>query len=97
VIRGFADKEAEKLFQRRFSRKIPAQIQRAARRRLEILDGAEGCRICAFAGERLEKLAGDRTVNTVSVSTSSGVSALSGKTEMRMRSRSLIITDQRQI
>jgi len=62
VIRSFADKETEKLFRRRFSRKIPAQIQRAARRRLEILDGAEALSdLRVPPANRLEKLAGDRT------------------------------------
>jgi len=62
VIRSFADKETEGLFRRRFSRKIPTQIQRAARRRLEILDGAEALSdLRVPPANRLEKLVGDRT------------------------------------
>lgn len=41
MIRTFASKETEKLFNRQFSRKLPNEIQRIARRKLEILDAAE--------------------------------------------------------
>jgi proteic killer suppression protein len=41
VIKTFAYKETEKLFNRRFSRKLPQSIQRVARRRLDILAVAE--------------------------------------------------------
>jgi proteic killer suppression protein len=62
VIKSFADKETEKLFRRQFSRKIPAQIQRVARRRLEVLDGAEALSDLRIPpANRLEKLSGDRT------------------------------------
>lgn len=36
MIRSFADKESEKVFNREFSRKLPSDIQRVARRRLEL-------------------------------------------------------------
>ncbi len=62
VIRSFADRETERLFRRRFTRRIPTQIQRAARRRLEILDGAETLSDLRIPpANRLEKLVGDRT------------------------------------
>ena len=41
MIKTFADKEAEKLFKRTFSKKLPQNIQLAARMKLEILDAAE--------------------------------------------------------
>ena len=41
MIKSFKDEETAKLFRRQFSRKLPQDIQRTARRKLEILDGAE--------------------------------------------------------
>lgn len=62
MIRSFADKEAEKLFNRQFSRKLPPEIQHTARRKLEILDAAESLDdLRVPPSNRLEKLAGDRT------------------------------------
>ena len=61
MIKSFADKETENLFARQFSRKLPQNIQRIARYKLEILDAAElldDLRIPP--GNRLEKLSGDR-------------------------------------
>jgi proteic killer suppression protein len=62
MIRSFGDKETEKLFGREFSRKIPTHIQRAARRKLEILDGAETLSDLRIpSANHLEKLTGNRT------------------------------------
>lgn len=62
VIRNFANKETERLFQRQPSRKIPTQVQRAARRKLEVLDGAEVLSdLRVPPSNHLEKLVGDRT------------------------------------
>lgn len=62
MIRSFADKEAEKIFNRDFSRKLPADIQRIARRKLEILDAAENLNdLRVPPSNRLEKLKGRRT------------------------------------
>jgi proteic killer suppression protein len=61
MIRSFADQETEKIFNRRFSRKLPPEIQRNARRKLEVLNVAkvlEDLRVPP--GNRLEKLVGDR-------------------------------------
>lgn len=61
MIKTFASKETEKLFQREASRVLPTNIQRKARQKLEILDAAEkmgGLKIPP--GNRLEKLSGDR-------------------------------------
>jgi len=61
MIKSFADKEAEKLFRRRFSRKLPENIQRIARRKLEVLDAAEKPQDLRIPpSNRLEKLSGDR-------------------------------------
>jgi proteic killer suppression protein len=41
MIRSFADRETERLFQREFSRKVPPDIQHRVRVKLEMLDAAE--------------------------------------------------------
>ena len=62
MIRGFADKETERIFGREFSRKLPSDIQRIARRKLEILDAAESLNdLRVPPSNRLEKLKGDRS------------------------------------
>jgi len=61
MIKSFACKETKKLFNREFSRKLPQDIQRAARRKLEILDAAEVLQDLRIPpSNRLEKLSGDR-------------------------------------
>jgi len=61
VIRSFADQETEKVFNRRFSRKLPPEIQRNARRKLEVLNVAKVLEdLKVPPGNRLEKLVGDR-------------------------------------
>ena len=61
MIKSFADKETEKIFKRQFSRKLPADIQRAARRKLEILEAAEQLQDLRIPpANRLEKLSGNR-------------------------------------
>lgn len=40
MIKSFSDKEAEKIFNRQLSKKLPANIQDSARRKLLILDAA---------------------------------------------------------
>jgi len=61
MIKSFADKETEKLFGREFSRKLPNDIQRIARRKLEVLDAAEGLNdLRVPPSNRLEKLKGER-------------------------------------
>ncbi len=62
MIKSFADKEAEKIFGREFSRKLPNDIQRIARRKLEILDAAESFNdLRVPPSNRLEKLKGNRS------------------------------------
>ncbi len=61
MIRSFGDKETERLFQRQASRKILTQIQRVARRELEVLDAAERLSdLRVPPSNHLEKLTGDR-------------------------------------
>lgn len=61
MIRSFADKETEKLFNREFSKKLPNDIQRVARRKLEVLDAAESLNDLRIPpSNRLEKLKGER-------------------------------------
>ena len=61
MIKSFASKETEKLFRREPSRKIPKDIQQIARRKLEILDAAEGLQDLRIPpSNHLEKLAGKR-------------------------------------
>ena len=61
MIRSFADKEAAKIFSRQRSRRLPSDIQRAARRKLDILDAAEALHDLRIPpSNRLEKLYGDR-------------------------------------
>lgn len=61
MIKSFACKETKKLFNREFSRKLSQDIQRVARRKLEILDAAEVLQDLRIPpSNRLEKLSGDR-------------------------------------
>lgn len=61
MIRSFRDREAEELFHRVRSRRLPEEIQRAAQRKLEILDAADSLDdLRSPPGNRLERLAGDR-------------------------------------
>jgi toxin HigB-1 len=61
MIRSFADKETEKLFNRELSKKLPRDIQRIARRKLEVLDAAESLNDLRIPpSNRLEKLKGER-------------------------------------
>jgi proteic killer suppression protein len=61
MIRGFRDKETGRLFGRERSRAVPANLRRAALRKLLILDAAESLGdLRTPPGNRLEKLSGDR-------------------------------------
>jgi len=61
MIKTFASKETEKLFNRQISRKIPKTIQQNARRKLEILDAAEILQDLRIPpSNHLEKLTGNR-------------------------------------
>jgi proteic killer suppression protein len=61
MLRSFADKETERVWQRRRSRILDPKVQRAALRKLAILDAAETVEdLRVPPGNRLEKLNGDR-------------------------------------
>ena len=61
MIKSFKDSKTEGVFRRRFSRRLPQDIQRAALRRLTYLHGAEDINdLRSPPSNRLEKLAGDR-------------------------------------
>ena len=61
MIKSFADTETEKVFNREVSRKLPPDIQRNARRKLELLNVAKVLNDMRIPpGNRLEKLVGDR-------------------------------------
>lgn len=61
MLRSFADKEAEQVWQRRRSRALEPAVQRIALRKSAILDAAETLDdLRVPPGNRLEKLRGDR-------------------------------------
>jgi len=62
MIRSFRDSETKKLFRGQRSRRLPPNIQRAARRKLLMLDAAtELDSLRVPPGNRLEALKGDRS------------------------------------
>jgi toxin HigB-1 len=61
MIKSFRDKEAEKIFQRLFSRRLPQDIQRLALKKLLMLDAATELETLRVPpGNRLEALKDDR-------------------------------------
>ena len=63
MIKSFADKETEKVFNQRFSRLLPHDIQRVALRKLILISKARSLDdLRAPPGNRLEALAGNRVV-----------------------------------
>jgi len=61
MIRSFKDKEAEKIFHRAFSRKLPHDIQHVAFRKLRMLNRAVTLNdLRVPPANRLEQLHGDR-------------------------------------
>lgn len=61
MIVSFADKETEKVWNRQFSRKLPARIQETALNKLRLLNAAVRLENMAVPpGNRLEALHGDR-------------------------------------
>ena len=62
MIQSFKDPEAEKIFRRLRSRKLPADVQTVARRKLLMLDASISLvSLRVPPGNRLEALKGDRT------------------------------------
>lgn len=61
MIKSFADRETERVFNREFSRKLPPDIQPAARRKLEMLNAATSLQdLRQPPANHLEKLGGNR-------------------------------------
>ncbi len=61
MIESFASEETEKIFRGEASRKLPADIQRTARRKLIYLDDAESLLdVQIVPGNNFEKLKGKR-------------------------------------
>ena len=61
MIKSFADRKTERLFQRRFSPHFPPDIQRRARIKLEILDAVDKLDDLRIPlSNRIERLHGDR-------------------------------------
>ena len=61
VIKSFADKETQKVYQQEFSKKIPIDIQRIALRKLMLLNNAKSLfDLKNRPTNKLEKLKGDR-------------------------------------
>lgn len=62
MIRTFADAETERIWNRDRSRKLPADMQQRAMRRLTLLDSANGLdELGAMKSNRLHALKDDRT------------------------------------
>ena len=61
MICSFADRDTEQLFRGRYARRLPADIQRIAQRKLRQIHQAEQLRdLAAPPGNRLEALRGNR-------------------------------------
>lgn len=61
MIKSFRDRDSQKVFERQPVRRWPVSVQRAALRKLLILDAAERLDdLRVPPGNRLEKLSGDR-------------------------------------
>ena len=61
MIKSFADSETEKVFGRRFSKKLPGDIQAVALRKLRMLNNAHAISdLRSPPANRLEKLSQDR-------------------------------------
>jgi len=61
VIRSFADKETERVFKGQYSRRLPVDIQKRAKMRLDRIAAATDLNdLRVPPSHRLEKLSGDR-------------------------------------
>lgn len=62
MIRSFADKDTERVFSGRPAKKLGAELQRRAARKLRLLDHTERVSdLSVPPGNRLHKLGGDRS------------------------------------
>lgn len=61
MIKSFADKETEKIYNQTFSKRLPQSIQKTALRKLIMIDNAENLEDLRIPpSNHLEKLEGDR-------------------------------------
>ncbi len=61
MIKSFADRETEKVYRRVYSKKLHTDIQKAALRKLRMLNNARSVQdLRSPPGNRLERLKGDR-------------------------------------
>ena len=61
MIKGFADRETEKIYHQQFSRKLPQSIQKVALRKLMMIDNADSLEdLRVPPANHLEMLHGDR-------------------------------------
>lgn len=61
MIKSFRDRDTERLFERRPTRRLGAEVQKVALRMLRMLDAAESLEdLRVPPGNRLERLRGDR-------------------------------------
>ena len=61
MIKGFADRETEKVYHQQFSRKLPQAVQKVALRKLIMIDNAERLEdLRVPPANHLEELHGDR-------------------------------------
>ena len=61
MIKGFGDKESEKIWNGIRSKKLPSEIQNVARRKLRMINNAQDINdLRVPPANRLEKLKGDR-------------------------------------
>lgn len=61
MIKSFADKECERIFNGHYSRRLPSELQRRAKMRLDRINAAlELSDLRIPPSHRLEKLSGDR-------------------------------------
>jgi proteic killer suppression protein len=61
MIKSFRDAETEKVFNRRFSKRLPTDIQAAALRKLRMLNNVHDLNdLRSPPGNRLERLSGER-------------------------------------
>lgn len=94
MIRSFKNKDTEAIFGGTFVKGLDGQIQQRAREKLKYVDAASDLRDLAVPpSNQLEALKGVARGSTASASTSSGASALSGRTAMRPVWRSSTIIE----
>lgn len=62
MIKNFADKETQKIYQQKFSKKLPQTIQRTALRKLMLIDNASNITdLKVPPANHLERLSGKRS------------------------------------